>query len=275
MANLMTKAVGLCVSVVILSGCGKYSGLNPYRKSSDDPDLEENSFFLDQIARHSPKGWKSEPINIFLDERMDEVQVKAAKNVMSYFNDIVGRDLVIVVGSTPSLGADKALFDTLDDDVFGIYFRDKWEVTGKTSVVLGTTIWQNDESDIKLIKKADIHLNSDCYNITDAMLDFPTSYEKEIVDFETLLLHEMGHALGLSHIPASMDRYSAMSPTVFIGRGLQNRRFSESDKALLRNTYNNDDIPSDIAEKFTQNEQVFPREPVSNPTPTPVREGCS
>ena len=80
MANLMTKAVGLCVSVVILSGCGKYSGLNPYRKSSDDPDLEENSFFLDQFARHSPKGWKSEPINIFLDERMDEVQVKAAKN---------------------------------------------------------------------------------------------------------------------------------------------------------------------------------------------------
>jgi hypothetical protein len=275
MAKLFTKAIGIWVSLVIFSGCGKYSGLNPYRKSSDDPDLEKNSFFLDQFARHSPKGWKSEPVNIFLDERMDEVQVKAAKNVMSYFNDIVGRDLVIIAGSTPSLAVDNGLFDSLDDDVFGIYLRDKWEVTGKFSVVLGTTVWQNDESDFKLIKTADIHLNSDCYNITDAMLDFSTSDEREIVDFETLLLHEMGHALGLSHIPASVDRNSAMSPTVFIGRGLQNRSYSESDKALLRNIYNNENIPAEIAEKFTQNEQVFPGEPVSDPTPSPVREGCS
>jgi len=101
---------------------------------------------------------------------------------------------------------------------------------------LATTIWDNDPNDPDKILTADIRFNSDFYNIGDSLSGKNPS-EKEMVDMQTLALHELGHLLGLAHIDSSIDPQSIMNPSVFIGEGLANRRLSKGDIERIQKIY--------------------------------------
>jgi len=58
-----------------------------------------------------------------------------------------------------------------------------------------------------------------------------------VVDMESLALHELGHLLGLGHIPAAVDPYSIMNPSLLIGEGLANRRVSRGDIERIQKIY--------------------------------------
>jgi hypothetical protein len=61
--------------------------------------------------------------------------------------------------------------------------------------------------------------------------------KREVVDMQTLALHELGHLLGLAHIDAQVDSQSIMNPSVFIGEGLANRRLSKGDLERIQKIY--------------------------------------
>ena len=79
--------------------------------------------------------------------------------------------------------------------------------------------------------------------------------EKEVVDMESLALHELGHLLGLAHVPEETDAYSIMNPTLYIGEGLANRKY-RNDIELIQRIYGCENEAYDVDDLYSQLEQV-------------------
>jgi hypothetical protein len=60
---------------------------------------------------------------------------------------------------------------------------------------------------------------------------------REIVDMQSLALHEIGHLLGLSHVSPDIDSSSIMNPTLYIGTGLASRSLSLGDVERIQKIY--------------------------------------
>ncbi|MCX6126944.1 MAG: matrixin family metalloprotease, partial [Proteobacteria bacterium] len=89
----------------------------------------------------------------------------------------------------------------------------------------------------QVIADADIHYNSDIYFISDALTKQPID-GREIVDMQSLALHELGHLLGLAHVDESYDSSSIMNPSLYIGAGLSTRSLSIGDVGRIQKIYN-------------------------------------
>lgn len=236
--------------LISLSSCGKsiYSekviryydekvkgeDTSPETTSDDTFALENGSSPI-----HAPKGWQVTPIHIKVEESFNDQHIETLEHVIGTFNQIVGWDLLTYHGQRIAPRKDSTtLYEMQDVDGLRLYNRANWEGTGKWPFVLATTVWNTATDDKQIISTAEIHFNTNLYLFVDALqVDPADAGTKEFVDFETLLLHEMGHALGLDHQSASRDRNSLMSPTVFIGPGLTNRSFSEMDIANIQSIY--------------------------------------
>ena len=80
------------------------------------------------------------------------------------------------------------------------------------------------------IINADIIFNEEFYNFAYTDPVFVTQ-----IDFESSLLHELGHFLGLKHINKDDDPNSIMNPS--LSKGQIKRTLSEQDKATIRSLY--------------------------------------
>jgi hypothetical protein len=109
---------------------------------------------------------------------------------------------------------------------------------GKANTVLATTIWDNAKSDLNAIDTADIRFNDQYYFLSDSFnAVVPESDTREIVDMETLALHELGHLLGLTHIAEDEERLSIMNPALFIGAGSGRAKLSRGDIERIQKVY--------------------------------------
>jgi hypothetical protein len=185
---------------------------------------------------HAPTGWVSQPIVLHFGSDVPEDLRSGVLKAASIWNEAVGFTL-ITFGADHSEADDICdLYSRLDDKVSTISVVNDWKCTGKPSFVLGTTIWDNDDMDFNKIETADIVFNSDYYVIGDAEVAETDGY-REVVDAESLALHELGHLLGLAHIPSTFDAESVMSANVFIGEGIFNRRISQGDIERIQRIY--------------------------------------
>lgn len=75
------------------------------------------------------------------------------------------------------------------DGVSTIYWLKQWEVSGAKQQARTTLYWNGDQ-----INEADIRINAANFGFTD---DAAISPRK--IDLESLMVHELGHVLGLSH----------------------------------------------------------------------------
>jgi len=246
MDSFTRKFVLICF-IGLIVGCGKsvYSEkVTRYydEKVKGDDSGTENEVAFSLIPSyggvHSASGWKVQPIIVQHDENFDEQQLSAIKMVLETFNTVIGRELLVQGGSIPPRDDSSTLYEYEDHTNLKVYKREEWSVTGKSSLILGTAIWQNERDRLDVITSAEIHLNAENYHFVDALQsDLEETDDRELVDTETLLLHEFGHALGLSHRLKSEDSSSVMLSTVFIGKGMANRKLSEMDIELLRKIY--------------------------------------
>ena len=186
---------------------------------------------------HAPGGWVEVPIKYKFSEQLNESQRQGLASAMKTWEQAVGKKLFDFVGYDQKSGDDfKDLFSSLNDRVNGYYEDYDWDKTNKSNVVLATTIWENPVDDIYSIANADIRFNSQHFIIGDSFI-LEAEPSKEVVDMETLALHELGHLLGLGHIPEEIDQYSIMNPSIFIGEGLANRKISRLDIDRIQRIY--------------------------------------
>jgi hypothetical protein len=187
---------------------------------------------------HAPGGWTQLPIQFRIGNDLTQEQVKGLQRAMNTWESAVGRKLFSFVGIHQGITGDSFpdLYSSLNDRINGHYLDEHWSKTGKPSIVLATTIWDNDPDHQDKILTADIRFNSDYYNIGDS-LSGKNATNKEMVDMQTLALHELGHLLGLAHIDVGVDSQSIMNPSVFIGEGLANRRLSRGDIERIQKIY--------------------------------------
>jgi hypothetical protein len=210
-------------------------------EAANDPDSA-------QFGLHAAKGWAERlPIHFKVAQEVNDDQKRGLLRAMRIWETAVGRKLFVFEGVDSGVDGDsfKDLYSSLEDDVNGHYLDDNWAKTGKPQVVLATTIWDNDPADIQKITKADIRFNSNYYVIGDSFSLKPEG-SREVVDMWTLALHELGHLLGLAHMNPTVDSYSIMTPSLYIGEGLSNRKLSRGDIERIQKIYGCEGSACDI-----------------------------
>jgi hypothetical protein len=199
--------------------------------NSTDPSSPE-------YGLHAPSGWANLPIHYKSDINMSPTQLKALQAGMKTWEISTGRTLFIYDGVHAGITGDNFpdLYSSLRDAVNGQYFDAQWKKTGKQNMILATTIWNNPGNAYQTIDAADIRYNSEIYFISDALKERPVD-QREIVDMQSLATHELGHLLGLAHVPESFDSSSIMNPSILIGEGLANRSLSVGDIKRVQKIY--------------------------------------
>ncbi len=189
------------------------------------------------VGVHASKGWVKLPIEYRFSKELSKQQREGLENAMKTWEAAVGRPLFSLVGDDQKTGDSFSdLYSSLNDATNGHYIDDNWAKTGKSTQVLATTIWNNIPGDDEIIRSADIRFNGNFYVIGDSFIAKSTP-EKEVVDMQSLALHELGHLIGLTHMSVDDDSMSIMNPTLFIGEGLTNRRLSEGDIRRIQSVY--------------------------------------
>lgn len=188
---------------------------------------------------HATDGWHNLPIPFKTGFTLNTEQKKGLKECIDMWETAVGKKLFRYLGPDDKDGDSFAdLYSSLSDTTNGHYLDQDWDKTGKSNMVLATTIWDTSSQNHDQILTADIRFNTQHYVIGDAFTIIPDAHDtREVVDMTTLCLHELGHMLGLTHIDKKYDRLSIMNPTIYIGEGLANRNLSCGDIKRIQQIY--------------------------------------
>jgi len=182
---------------------------------------------------HARRGWTETPIVLGLQEGTSPERADALQRAAGTWNEAVGFPLIVFGEVVPPHG--NALYDRLGDKRNSIAFLDRWCVTSKPAMVLATTIWEYAPNGSEAVKTSDIVLNEEYYEFADATVPRPQG-QREVVDLESIALHELGHLLGLSH--ASYGSVGGvMDPAMYIGPMLTQRVLHPDDVARVRSIY--------------------------------------
>ncbi len=185
---------------------------------------------------HSLTGW-TEKVSFYIDDTAPDVVVEAAITAGESWNDAMGREVLIFAGVAKMPRGDE-LYSSLDDTYTMVYYEKNWKgSTGKADTTLATTVWENASGSDRIIK-GDVILNGETYHFCDAMdVSRNLGQDLDIVDAETVLLHEFGHLLGLDHVEIEVDPDSVMHAKTYIGPNMSFRSLSDGDIENIRQVY--------------------------------------
>lgn len=156
------------------------------------PKSQEDCGFVQNVYGQRIS-WKGQlPVTLKLDSSVPDEHIPAILNAAKTWNQAAGKTIIVVDTNKESvpLGNDRKNV---------LYFSPSWEA-GQNSQQAKTSVrWVGDQ-----IQEADIRVNAKVYTF----YDDPT--KPNGVNLEALVLHEMGHVLGLKHkdeVPSVMATY--------------------------------------------------------------------
>lgn len=205
--NKMFGTLGVLAGVILIQACAK-------------PLEEEVSCNFVRNSQAQRVSWGSDvPVEFFLDSSVpfqfyDAIEASAQK-----WNATSGKNLISVRrGSNPGSSVPSR------DGVNKIYFISDWEDSRPKSEQARTTIYWSGPK----IVEADIRVNTENFQFFVNAADATYS----AVHLESLLIHELGHALGLAH---NDEGESVMKTS--LGYGQVRDDISTADKSSMACEY--------------------------------------
>lgn len=168
------------------------------------PSPQESCNFV-QNSNLQRVSWKSSlPINLYINTSVPASYHDAIKSAAQVWNDKLKKNMFNIIdnATTP---------DYSQDSRSVVYWEPNW--TSESTTQARTTIYWVDTQ----IIETDIKINAKDYNYSSTE-NTPLNQ----IDFESLIIHEFGHALGLIHI---LNLSSVMEPSLATG---QDRRIPTS-----------------------------------------------
>jgi hypothetical protein len=195
----------LALSIFVLAGCG------PRYKDQPDCGFVQN-VYGERIS------WKDVgAIGLHIHESFPAEMRPALNKAMDQWSQAIGRPAFRIIQTNyQSKGP-------AQDGVNVVYWLKTWEAEKFTEQARTTIYWVGDR-----IREADIRINDKNF---DFYLETPSKYED--VHLESLLIHELGHVLGLRH----KDSGESVMSTYLASR-TSRTEISVIDQENLRCEYN-------------------------------------
>jgi hypothetical protein len=236
----MLRLIELLIIVFLFISCGgskktSLAGDHKTQKIPQESKDPESEFF----GIHSTQGWFVQPIQYSLSVNMTQEQQDGLKFAIETWEAAIGKPVLQFMQFVPD---DEKKFlkisDSLGDDINGFYINFDWARFGRSSAILATTVWTQNQNDGRYIDKADIHFNGENFLLVNTLQKRIDSLSPDnIVDMESLALHELGHLMGLTHVEESVDPMSIMNPSLYIGPGMTRRSLSKGDILRIQKIY--------------------------------------
>lgn len=180
----------------------------------------------------APSKWPKSafPLKVKISSDFNSDEIAAIEDMGDAWNDSVNYQETFIDNDGPTAPKTNNL-NSYVDSLIGVYRLDSWpsELPGTALAVTqiyGTRKNVGRSSEYIRIDHADILINYENFSFT---TDYSWGY-----DLQTIVLHEMGHLLGLYHDDSSVDE-SVMFPT--ITRSVDNRYPHNRDIDTLKNKY--------------------------------------
>lgn len=179
------------------------------------PAPEESCNFV-QNADLQRVSWSSGvPVVMYIDESVPAVYRDAVKRAAATWNNDIGHEVIKIGGVTKMNGP-------AQDGANVIYFLDAWEEDRTNEQARTTVYWAGTR-----IYEADIRVNNRDFNYFWGDSPMPGR-----VDIESLILHEMGHVLGLGHSTTAKSVMAKSLPSATLRRDL-----TQDDLSSIRCEY--------------------------------------
>jgi hypothetical protein len=157
-----------------------------------------------QIQRVS---WKTNlPVKLYISNSVPQEFRETIRFAAAQWNHIIDKEAIMVMDS------DAVPANPAQEGINAVYWQTTWDTNRRDEQARTTIHWRGD-----LINEADILVNAQ-----DHLFSPFNQLEADKIDFASLMVHEMGHLLGLQHIQGVN---SVMNPTL----ALDIQRFTPYD----------------------------------------------
>lgn len=233
---LQSSLSRVCCPLLCLAGCGKYrsAGTESNPGAGLVPSQADQSRYY---GIHSRKGWSSLPVVLHVDGKFTDLQWEQILAAGATWNRVAERQLIQFERSPDNLERGYTIDKYLSQPIKAVVLLSDWCRSRKHGTALGTALWDSEPGDEQVLRQGNVFLNG-WHFLTDTSADtLPEAPATAIggpVDIQSLVLHELGHLLGLAHVPQAD---SVMQPSLTPGLGAVQRIPSPEDVARIRFIY--------------------------------------